>query len=151
MGPDHGLRHDRQGRFGPPGRLPERGVNGSLARADSPSLVDQDPNGAYMAASPERSHQASWCETAEHTHAVDVEVEAIDRAGLLQDVMAACAEYKTNASSVTARVKRDKTAVISLTLEIANLVHLHKVLEKLRAIKDVRTVYRVTKREAKSG
>jgi GTP diphosphokinase / guanosine-3',5'-bis(diphosphate) 3'-diphosphatase len=116
----------------------------SVHRADCPNV-------AYMAASPERILQASWIETAEHTHAVDVEVEAIDRAGLLQDVMAACAEYKTNASSVTARVKRDKTAVISLTLEIANLVHLHKVLEKLRAIKDVRTVYRVTKREAKSG
>src|SRR6202166_285594 len=116
----------------------------SVHRADCPNV-------AYMAASPERILQASWIETAEHTHAVDVEVEAIDRAGLLQDVMAACAEYKTNASSVTARVKRDKTAVISLTLEIANLVHLHKVLEKLRGIKDVRTVYRVTKREAKSG
>jgi len=116
----------------------------SVHRADCPNV-------AYMAASPERILQASWIETAEHTHAVDVEVEADDRSGLLQDVMAACAEYKTNASSVTARVKRDRTAVISLTLEIANLVHLHKVLEKLRAIKDVRTVYRVTKREAKSG
>jgi len=116
----------------------------SVHRADCPNV-------AYMAASPERILQASWIESAEHTHAVDVEVEAEDRAGLLQDVMAACSEYKTNASSVTARVKRDRSAVISLTLEIANLVHLHKVLEKLRGIKDVRTVYRVTKREAKSG
>ena len=65
------------------------------------------------------------------THSVDVEVEAIDRAGLLQDVMGVCAEYKTSASSVTARVKRD-TALISLTLQISNLDHLHKVLEKLR-------------------
>ncbi len=116
----------------------------SVHRADCPNV-------AYMAASPERILQASWIESTEHTHAVDVEVEADDRSGLLQDVMAACAEYKTNASSVTARVKRDRTAVISLTLEIANLVHLHKVLEKLRAIADVRSVYRVTKREAKSG
>jgi GTP pyrophosphokinase len=116
----------------------------SVHRADCPNV-------AYMANSPERILQASWIETAEHTHAVDVEVEADDRSGLLQDVMAACAEYKTNASSVTARVKRDRTAVISLTLEIANLVHLHKVLEKLRGISGVRSVYRVTKREAKSG
>ncbi len=116
----------------------------SVHRADCPNV-------AYMAASPERILQASWVETAEVTHAVDVEVDGLDRTGLLQDVMAVCAEFKTNASSVTARVKRDKTAVISLTLQITNLDHLHKVLERLRTIRDVREVYRVTKREARAS
>jgi hypothetical protein len=86
------------------------------------------PNVAYMSATPERILQASWINLAESTHAVDVEVDALDRAGLLQDVMAVCAEYKTNASSVTARVKRD-SALISLTLQINDLAHLHRVLE----------------------
>ena len=39
--------------------------------------------------------------------------------------MGVCAEFKTNASSVTARVKRDKMALISLTLAITDLEHLH--------------------------
>jgi GTP pyrophosphokinase len=116
----------------------------SVHRADCPNV-------AYMAASPERILQASWADSAELTHAVDVEVEALDRSGLLQDVMSVCAEFKTSASSVTARVKRDKSAVISLTLQITNLDHLHKVLERLRTLKDVRTVYRVTKREARAS
>jgi (p)ppGpp synthase/HD superfamily hydrolase len=38
-----------------------------------------------------------------------------------------------------------------LTLQIHDLVHLHKILVKLEQIKDVRTVYRVTKREARAG
>ena len=38
-------------------------------------------------------------------------------------------------SSVTARVKRDKSALISLTLQISDLDHLHKVLAKLRTLK----------------
>ena len=115
----------------------------SVHRADCPNV-------AYMSATPERILQASWAGTEASTHAVDVEVEAIDRAGLLQDVMGVCAEYKTSASSVTARVKRD-TALISLTLQIADVEHLHRVLTKLRTLRDVRNVYRVTKREARAS
>jgi GTP pyrophosphokinase len=118
-----------------------RGV--SVHRADCPNV-------AYMATMPERILQASWAETESLTHSVDVEVEAVDRAGLLQDVMGVCAEFKTSASSVTARVKRD-IAMISLTLQISNLDHLHKVLNKLRTLKDVRNVYRVTKREVRAS
>ena len=115
----------------------------SVHRADCPNV-------AYMSATPERILQASWAGTEATTHAVDIEVEAIDRAGLLQDVMGVCAEYKSSASSVTARVKRD-TALISLTLQIANVDHLHRVLSKLRTLRDVRNVYRVTKREARAS
>jgi GTP pyrophosphokinase len=115
----------------------------SVHRADCPNV-------AYMSATPERILQASWTATDSATHSVDVELEAIDRSGLLQDVMGVCAEYKTSASSVTARVKRE-TALISLTLQISNLDHLHKVLEKLRTLRDVRDVYRVTKREARAS
>jgi len=114
----------------------------SVHRADCPNV-------AYMSATPERILTASWADS-DATHSVDVEVEAMDRAGLLQDVMGVCSEYKTSASSVTARVKRD-SALISLTLQISNLEHLHRVLEKLRALRDVRTVYRVTKREARAS
>jgi GTP pyrophosphokinase len=115
----------------------------SVHRADCPNV-------AYMATMPERILQASWADTETATHSVDVEVEAVDRAGLLQDVMAVCSEYKTSASSVTARVKRD-SALISLTLQISNLDHLHKVLEKFRTLRDVRNVYRVTKREVRAS
>ncbi|HXF35331.1 MAG TPA: bifunctional (p)ppGpp synthetase/guanosine-3',5'-bis(diphosphate) 3'-pyrophosphohydrolase [Candidatus Acidoferrales bacterium] len=118
-----------------------RGV--SVHRADCPNV-------AFMSATPERILDASWTNSPDVTHAVDVEVEASDRMGLLQDIMAICAEYKTNASSVTVRVKRD-VAYASLTLQIHDLVHLHKILVKLEQIKDVRTVYRVTKREARAG
>jgi GTP pyrophosphokinase len=115
----------------------------SVHRADCPNV-------AYMSATPERLLQASWTVSDTATHSVDVELEAMDRPGLLQDVMGVCAEYKTSASSVTARVKRE-AALISLTLQISNLDHLHKVLERLRTLRDVRDVYRVTKREARAS
>ncbi len=115
-----------------------RGV--SIHRADC-------PNGAYMNATPERILQAQWIDDAGLTHGVDVEVEADDRSQLLQDIMAVFSELKTQVSSVNARVRKDGVAVASLTVQIRDLDHLHKLLTKLETLKNVRRVYRVTKRE----
>jgi guanosine-3',5'-bis(diphosphate) 3'-pyrophosphohydrolase len=115
-----------------------RGV--SIHRADCPNV-------AYMNATPERILQAQWIDDAGLTHGVDVEVEADDRSQLLQDIMAVFAALKTQVSSVNARVRKDGVAVASLTVQIRDLDHLHKLLRKLETLKNVRRVYRVTKRE----
>ncbi|MDQ2866259.1 MAG: bifunctional (p)ppGpp synthetase/guanosine-3',5'-bis(diphosphate) 3'-pyrophosphohydrolase [Candidatus Eremiobacteraeota bacterium] len=105
------------------------------------------PNVAYMNATPERILQAAWVEDAGLTHAVDIEVEAADRSQLLQDIMGVFAELKTSVNSVTARVKKEGTAVTTLTVQIRDLAHLHTLLTKLEGLKNIRRVYRVTKRE----
>jgi len=117
-----------------------RGV--SVHRADCPNV-------AYMNGAPERILEAQWADATSITHAVDIEIEATDRAGLLQDVMGVCSEMHTQVSTVNARVKRDKNALISLTAQISDLDHLHTLLRKFSNLKDVRAVYRVTKREAR--
>ncbi len=116
-----------------------RGVN--VHRADCPNVARL--NGT----APERILQVQWNSDADLTHAVDVEVEADDRAQLLQDIMAVFAELKTQVSSVTARVRRDAVAATSLTVQIRDLEHLHRIITRLEALKNVRHVYRVTKRE----
>ncbi len=115
-----------------------RGV--SVHRADCPNV-------AFMSATPERILQASWDKKSDAVHSVDIEVEAGDRPALLQDIMAVTSELKTGVNSVTARVKRDGTAVTSLTVQIRDLDHLHKLLSKIEGLQGVRNVYRVTKRE----
>jgi guanosine-3',5'-bis(diphosphate) 3'-pyrophosphohydrolase len=115
-----------------------RGV--SVHRADCPNV-------AYMNATPERILQAEWIGDTDMTHAVDIEVEADDRPQLLQDIMAVFSEFKTTVSSVTARVRKDGFALTSLNVQIRDLDHLHKIITKLEALKNVRRVYRVTKRE----
>ncbi len=115
-----------------------RGV--SVHRADCPNV-------AFMNATPERILQAQWLDDAGLTHGVDIEVEADDRSQLLTDIMAVFSELKTQVSSVNARVRKDGVAVSSLTVQIRDLDHLHKLLTKLETLKNVRRVYRVTKRE----
>jgi guanosine-3',5'-bis(diphosphate) 3'-pyrophosphohydrolase len=115
-----------------------RGV--SVHRADCPNV-------AFMNATPERILQAQWIRDAGLTHGVDIEVEADDRSQLLADIMAVFSEFKTQVSSVNARVRKDGVAVASLTIQIRDLDHLHKLLTKLETLKNIRRVYRVTKRE----
>ena len=115
-----------------------RGV--SVHRADCPNV-------AFMNATPERILQAQWLTGAGLTHGVDIEVEAGDRSALLQDIMGVFAELKTQVNSVNARVRKDGVAVASLTVQIRDLDHLHKLLVRIEKLKDVRRVYRVTKRE----
>src|SRR5580704_7956206 len=115
-----------------------RGV--SIHRADCPNV-------AYMNATPERILQAQWVDDAGLTHCVDIEVEAADRSQLLQDIMAVFSGLKTQVSSVNARVRKDGVAVASLTVQIRDLDHLHKLLTKLETLKNIRRVYSVTKRE----
>jgi GTP pyrophosphokinase len=115
-----------------------RGV--SVHRADCPNV-------GFMNATPERIMQAQWLTDAGLTHLVDIEVEADDRSQLLQDIMGVFAELKTSVSSVNARVRKDTVAVASLTVQIRDLDHLHKLLTRLEKLKTVRRVYRVTKRE----
>jgi GTP pyrophosphokinase len=109
------------------------------------------PNVGFMSATPERILQASWDAESDTTHAVDVEIEAADRTGFLQDVLAVFAELKTQVNSVNSRVKRDRSAVATLTVQIRDLDHLSKLMAKLENVKDVRRVYRVTKRERTAG
>jgi GTP pyrophosphokinase len=116
-----------------------RGV--SVHRADCPNV-------GYMSAAPERILEAQWADESQITHAVDIEIEGTDRHGLLQDIMGVCSEMKTQVSTVTARVKRDN-ALIALTAQISDLEHLHTLLRKFSNLKDVKAVYRVTKREAR--
>ena len=85
----------------------------------------------------------------EHDTAVDIEIEAVDRSGLLQDVLGIAAELKTQISSVNARAKRDKSALIAMTAQISDLDHLQRLLRRLAGIRDVRNVWRVTKRETR--
>ena len=115
-----------------------RGV--SVHRADCPNV-------GFMNATPERIMQAQWLGDAGLTHLVDIEVEAEDRSQLLGDIMGVFSELKTSVSSVNARVRKDTVAVASLTVQIRDLDHLHKLLTKLEKLKTVRRVYRVTKRE----
>ena len=111
-----------------------RGV--SIHRADCPNIQ-------FLRAHSERLIDVEWEASADGTYQVGIEVEALDRVGLLKDILAAIAETKTNVVSVNARVRKDKVGIINLVVDIRNVTQLTAVMQRIGQVKEVHSVERV--------
>lgn len=78
------------------------------------------------------------------SYQVDIEVQAYDRTGLINEVMHMVSEAKTTITAVSGRADKDKIATINLSILISHISHLNRVTEKIKSIPDVYSVQRVT-------
>lgn len=91
----------------------------------------------------ERLIEVEWGLGTVNTYPVDVHIRAFDRQGLLRDITALLANERINVIAVNTRSdKSDHTADMTLTLEIANLDQLGKVLDQVNALPNVMEVQR---------
>lgn len=74
---------------------------------------------------------------------VDIEINGYDRNGLLNEVLQAVNEAKTNISAVTGKSDRNKMATISMSIAIHNVNHLQRVVERIKQIPDIYSVRRI--------
>lgn len=114
-----------------------RGV--SVHREDCPNVQDADVN--------ERIIDVEWgshLTPNRKEYHVDIEIQAFDRAGLLNEVMQVVSETKTDISAVSGKADRDKIATIHMTVMITNIAHLHKVVERIKQIPEIYSVQRMT-------
>ena len=113
----------------------ERGI--SVHRKTCPSfqhLAEQ---------APEKVLNASWAALQEgQVFAVDVEIRAQDRSGLLRDVSDALARHKLNVTAVQTQ-SRDLEASMRFTLEVKQVNDLPRVLASLGDVKGVLSVTRL--------
>ncbi|EMF45328.1 GTP pyrophosphokinase [Planococcus halocryophilus Or1] len=65
------------------------------------------------------------------SYQVDIEVQAYDRTGLINEVMHVVSEAKTTITAVSGRADKDKIATINLSILIGHISHLNRVTEKL--------------------
>ncbi len=112
-----------------------RGV--SIHRKDCPNIRVEDDESRFLPVEWEGSTDQS------KNYSVDIEINGFDRRGLLNEVLQAVAETKTNISAVSGRSDRNKMATISMTISIHNVSHLQKVVERIKRIPDVYAVRRV--------
>ena len=95
------------------------------------------PNISRMkSSSPERMITADWGSPREEVFPVDIEVEAIDRQGLLRDISEVFSKEKINVIAVNT-LSKNLQARMSFTVEVASLDQLKK---SLQAVGDVRGV-----------
>ncbi|QSS99070.1 bifunctional (p)ppGpp synthetase/guanosine-3',5'-bis(diphosphate) 3'-pyrophosphohydrolase [Pontibacillus sp. ALD_SL1] len=112
-----------------------RGV--SVHRSDCPNVKTDDVRNRLL--------PVEWENTGEDSkqYSLDLEISGYDRRGLLNEVLQAVNETKTNITAVTGRSDRNKMATIHMTIMIQNISHLRKVVDRIKQIPDVYTVRRV--------
>jgi GTP pyrophosphokinase len=115
-----------------------RGHGVSVHRSDCVNLRH------LLDSEPERLVEVRWSPTEDSLFLVAIQVEALDRTGLLSDVTRAISDARVNILSASVTTSRDRVAVSKFTFEMGDPKHLGHVLRAVRAIDGVYDVYRVT-------
>jgi len=121
-----------------------RGRGVSIHRTDCPNVRGYLDNDG-------RVINVSWEDVPSGQYLVDVDIEGVDRSGLLSDVINTIAETRTNITSINAHTDKHRIAHIDLTLEIKNLAHLEYILEKVRKTRDIFSAVRATRNSERVG
>jgi GTP pyrophosphokinase len=107
-----------------------RGRGVTIHRRDCPNILRTNDR--------ERMIEVDWGAEVTETHPVKVRVEAYDRQGLLRDIAGVVADEAINmsAASVVTR-KKDHMATTTVTLEIADIDQLSRVLARIEQLPNV--------------
>ncbi|MDQ4212755.1 bifunctional (p)ppGpp synthetase/guanosine-3',5'-bis(diphosphate) 3'-pyrophosphohydrolase [Microbacterium capsulatum] len=114
-----------------------RGSGVSVHRADCVNVK-------ALSAEKDRMVDVEWAPTTRSIFLVQIQVEALDRAGLLSDVTRVLSEHHVNILSATVQTTSDRLALSRFVFEMGDTVHLDRVLNAVRRIDAVYDVYRVT-------
>ncbi len=114
-----------------------RGSGVSVHRADCTNVKSLNQE-------PDRLIEVEWGATSKSIFLVQIQVEALDRSGLLSDVTRVLSEHHVNILSATVSTTNDRLALSRFVFEMGDIVHLDRVLNAVRRIDAVYDVYRVT-------
>ena len=87
-----------------------------------------------------------WGEQVHETYPVDISLETIDRQDLLRDILNVLSTDKININAVhTQSNKLDNTAHMEMSIEVASVAHLSRILNRLSQLNNVLEVRRIRK------
>ncbi|MET0991251.1 MAG: ACT domain-containing protein, partial [Lacisediminihabitans sp.] len=114
-----------------------RGTGVSVHRSDCNNVKE-------LLTEPERIIDVEWAPSSKSVFLVQIQVEALDRAGLLSDVTRVLSEHHVNILSASVSTSSDRLAISRFVFEMGDTTHLDRVLNAVRRIDAVYDVYRVT-------
>ena len=86
--------------------------------------------------------KAYWADSVKDSYKAGLEIIALNRNELLQDVLSALADIRVPIYAMNARQVENNCAVVSLTIGINNTEHLNRVVARLSKVRDVLKVTR---------
>lgn len=105
-----------------------RGRGATIHRKDCPNILNINDR--------ERLVEVSWGEL-ENTFPVPVQIKAYDRDGLVRDVSTLLSEEGVNMNKAYVDVDRRNMAVFDLILEVRDIGHLSRVLDRLERLPNI--------------
>ena len=125
--------------------VPGDEILGFVTRGSGVSVHRSDcTNVKSLKEEPDRLIDVEWAPTTKSLFLVQIQVEALDRSGLLSDVTRVLSEHHVNILSATVSTTNDRLALSRFVFEMGDIVHLDRVLNAVRRIDAVYDVYRVT-------
>jgi GTP pyrophosphokinase len=123
--------------------VPGDEIVGFVTRGTGVSVHRNDCNniGSLMA-HPERMSDVEWAPTKGSIFLVHIQIEALDRPGLLSDVTRVLSEHHVNILSATVNTSNGHLAISRFGFEMGDVTHLDRVLNAVRRIDAVYDVYR---------
>ena len=85
-----------------------------------------------------------WDNRQQGTFMAAIQIEALDRSGLLSDVTRVLSEHHVNILSATVNTSSDRLALSRFVFEMGDATHLDRILNAVRRIDTVYDVYRVS-------
>jgi guanosine-3',5'-bis(diphosphate) 3'-pyrophosphohydrolase len=124
--------------------VPGDDIVGFVTRGSGVSVHRSDcHNVQELLKEPERMIDVEWAPSSKSLFLVHIQVEALDRAGLLSDVTRVLSEHHVNILSATVSTSNNRLAISRFVFEMGDVTHLERVLNAVRRIDAVYDVYRV--------
>jgi GTP pyrophosphokinase len=120
-------------------------ILGFITRATGVSVHRSDcKNADDLRNQPERLIEVTWDLNAKSLFLVQIQIEALDRGGLLSDVTRVLSEHHVNILSASVSTRADRVALSRFVFEMSNPAALDALLNSVRRIDNVYDVYRVS-------
>jgi len=124
--------------------VPGDAIVGFVTRGAGVSVHRNDcKNVQSLLQEPERIIEVEWAPSSKSIFLVQIQVEALDRSGLLSDVTRVLSEHHVNILSATVSTSSERLALSKFVFEMGDTTHLDRVLNAVRRIDAVYDVYRV--------
>ncbi|HWR82802.1 MAG TPA: bifunctional (p)ppGpp synthetase/guanosine-3',5'-bis(diphosphate) 3'-pyrophosphohydrolase [Candidatus Deferrimicrobium sp.] len=121
-----------------------RGRGVTVHRADCLLAIE------LQAKFPERKVDVSWDAPKDQSFVVQLDMIVEDRKNMLRDLTQAIADSNTNVRAAEMHA-RDSTAMGKFVVEVSNLSHLRRIMDKVRKVKGVISVARAKGKESDTG
>jgi len=125
--------------------VPGDKIIGFVTRGSGVSVHRDDcKNASSLKLEPERLVDVSWATSSKRLFLVQIQVEALDRSGLLSDVTRVLSEHHVNILSASVSTRTDRVALSRFVFEMGDPAALEHLLAAVRRIEAVYDVYRVS-------